>query len=110
MPLPETGFLRPLGKIMPITTVRAEPIVRQIQPDLAIVSSLGPHLVGNYMLVRIAAEAGREGRSQTASALIRRLARSELPADAPPRQTLPEVLQRGKHDWLGPAGDHRSSS
>src|SRR5262249_32381119 len=29
--------------------------------DLAIISSLGPHLVGNYLLVRLTDDAGREG-------------------------------------------------
>ena len=37
-----------------ITTVHAEPIQGEIHPDLAIISSLGEHLRGNYVLVRIA--------------------------------------------------------
>src|SRR6516162_2294305 len=46
---------------MPITAVRAEPISGDINPDLAIVSSLGKHLVGQYVLVRVTDDAGRTG-------------------------------------------------
>jgi len=46
---------------MPITAVTAEPIRGQVRPDLAILSSLGSHLVGDYVLVRVADEAGRVG-------------------------------------------------
>src|SRR4051812_40678347 len=46
---------------MPITAVRAEPITGRIHPDLAIVSSLGEHLVGQYVLVRVTDDAGRTG-------------------------------------------------
>jgi L-alanine-DL-glutamate epimerase-like enolase superfamily enzyme len=46
---------------MPIVAVHAEPISGEIQPDLAIVSSLGQHLVGQYVLVRLTDEAGRVG-------------------------------------------------
>ena len=52
---------------MPITAVRAEPIFGQVHPDLAIISSLtfltpdGGHMKGNYVLVRIADDAGRAG-------------------------------------------------
>ncbi len=46
---------------MPITSVQAEPITGEIQPDLAIISSLGQHLVGQYVLVRISDDAGRVG-------------------------------------------------
>jgi muconate cycloisomerase len=46
---------------MPITAVRAEPILGDIHPDLAIISSLGEHLRGNYVLVRITDEVGRVG-------------------------------------------------
>ena len=46
---------------MSIIAVRAEPIHGAIRPDLAIISSLGQHVVGNYVLVRIEDDAGRVG-------------------------------------------------
>ncbi len=46
---------------MPITVVSAEPVSGRIRPEIAIVSSLGEHVVGNYVLVRVADEAGRVG-------------------------------------------------
>jgi L-Ala-D/L-Glu epimerase len=46
---------------MSILSLSAEPIVGHIRPDLAIVSSLGAHVVGQYVLVRIADEEGRIG-------------------------------------------------
>jgi L-alanine-DL-glutamate epimerase-like enolase superfamily enzyme len=46
---------------MPITAVHAEPIQGQVQPDLAIISSLGEHLRGHYVLVRVTDDAGRVG-------------------------------------------------
>lgn len=46
---------------MPITVVSAEPIQGQIRREAAIVSSLGEHAVGNYVLVRVADETGRIG-------------------------------------------------
>ena len=46
---------------MPITAVHAEPISGRIRPDLAIISSLGAHLVGQYVLVRVHDDAGRVG-------------------------------------------------
>src|SRR5947209_1131502 len=46
---------------MPVTVVAAEPIEGQVRRDLAIVSSLGEHAAGNYVLVRVADEAGRVG-------------------------------------------------
>ena len=46
---------------MPITVVAAEPIEGQVKREIAIVSSLGEHVVGNYVLVRIADEAGHVG-------------------------------------------------
>lgn len=46
---------------MPITVVAAEPIFGRLRPEIAIVSSLGEHIVGNYVLVRIADEAGNVG-------------------------------------------------
>src|SRR5262249_27459010 len=46
---------------MPITAVRAEPISGKVKPDLAIISSLGKHIVGQYVLVRISDDSGRVG-------------------------------------------------
>src|SRR4051794_11020192 len=46
---------------MPITVVSAEPIEGQIRRDIAIISSLGEHKVGQYVLVRLADEEGRIG-------------------------------------------------
>jgi L-alanine-DL-glutamate epimerase-like enolase superfamily enzyme len=46
---------------MPITVVSAEPIEGQVRRDVAIVSSLGEHVVGNYVLVHVADELGHIG-------------------------------------------------
>jgi muconate cycloisomerase len=46
---------------MPISSVVAEPVAGRIRPDLAIVSSLGEHVVGDYVLVRVADADGRVG-------------------------------------------------
>jgi muconate cycloisomerase len=46
---------------MPITVVSAEPIEGQVRREVAIVSSLGAHTVGQYVLVRLADEAGHLG-------------------------------------------------
>jgi muconate cycloisomerase len=46
---------------VPVTAVRADPIVGQVHPDLAIISSLGQHVVGQYVLVRVTDDAGRVG-------------------------------------------------
>jgi muconate cycloisomerase len=46
---------------MPIASVTAEPIDGRVRPDVAIVSSLGAHVVGQYVLVKVADEAGRVG-------------------------------------------------
>ena len=46
---------------MRITSVQAQPIVGQVVPDLAIVSSLGEHLRGNYVLVEVEDDGGRTG-------------------------------------------------
>ena len=43
----------PKKRTMPITTASAEPIVGRIRKDIAIISSLGSHLVGQYVLVKI---------------------------------------------------------
>jgi muconate cycloisomerase len=52
-----------LGKeqLMRITSIHAEPITGDIHPDLAIISSLGEHLRGQYVLVRVKDDAGRVG-------------------------------------------------
>ena len=46
---------------MPITVVSAEPIEGKIRREIAILSSLGAHTVGQYVLVRLADEEGRLG-------------------------------------------------
>jgi muconate cycloisomerase len=46
---------------MPITAVRAEPITGAVQRDIAIISSLGAHVAGQYVLVRVSDHAGRLG-------------------------------------------------
>lgn len=46
---------------MSIVSVSAEPIAGRVRPDIAILSSLGEHAVGNYVLVRIADAEGRVG-------------------------------------------------
>jgi muconate cycloisomerase len=46
---------------MSITAVVAEPIAGRIRPDIAIVSSLGEHVVGNYVLVRVTNDDGKVG-------------------------------------------------
>jgi muconate cycloisomerase len=44
-----------------ISSIQAEPISGKVQPDLAIISSLGEHLSGQYVLVRVTDDAGRVG-------------------------------------------------
>ncbi len=46
---------------MTITAVRAEPIQGTVHEELAIISSLGRHLVGQYVLVRITDDSGHVG-------------------------------------------------
>jgi muconate cycloisomerase len=46
---------------MSILSVSAEPILGHVRPDIAIISSLGSHVVGQYVLVRIADDEGRVG-------------------------------------------------
>ncbi len=46
---------------MPITVVAAEPIDGHVRRELAIASSLGEHVVGQYVLVRVGDEDGRLG-------------------------------------------------
>jgi muconate cycloisomerase len=46
---------------MPIAAVTAAPIDGRVRPELAIVSSLGAHVVGQYVLVRVVDDEGRVG-------------------------------------------------
>jgi L-alanine-DL-glutamate epimerase-like enolase superfamily enzyme len=46
---------------MAITSVVAEPIVGRVRPDRALISSLGAHVVGQYVLVRVADDSGHIG-------------------------------------------------
>jgi L-alanine-DL-glutamate epimerase-like enolase superfamily enzyme len=46
---------------MSITVVTAEPITGRIRRDIAILSSLGEHIAGQYVLVRVADAEGRIG-------------------------------------------------
>lgn len=46
---------------MPITVVAAEPIEGTVRRETAIVSSLGEHVVGNYVLLRVADAEGHIG-------------------------------------------------
>ncbi|HET6879558.1 MAG TPA: enolase C-terminal domain-like protein [Pirellulales bacterium] len=55
---------------MPITTASAEPIEGRIRQEVAIVSSLGSHLVGQYVLVKIADDEGRVGLGEASVTCI----------------------------------------
>ncbi|MBM4003557.1 MAG: mandelate racemase/muconate lactonizing protein [Planctomycetes bacterium] len=46
---------------MSITAITVEPMFGRVRPEVAIVSSLGEHLVGNYVLVRIHDDSGHVG-------------------------------------------------
>src|SRR5207248_238459 len=46
---------------MSIKMITAEPISGDVHPDLAIVSSLGEHIRGQYVLVRVSDSAGHVG-------------------------------------------------
>lgn len=46
---------------MPITRIDAVPIHGDLKPEIAIISSLGKHVVGQYVLVRIHDDQGRVG-------------------------------------------------
>lgn len=46
---------------MPIVQISTESIHGKVRPELAIVSALGPHIVGNYLLVRLTDDSGRIG-------------------------------------------------
>src|SRR4051794_32303036 len=55
---------------MPITSVVAEPIMGKVRPDIAIISSLGAHLVGQYVLLRIGDDSGRVGLGEASVTCI----------------------------------------
>src|SRR5919206_386125 len=55
---------------MPITVVAAEPIEGKVKREIAIVSSLGEHVVGNYVLVRVADEVGHVGLGEASVTCI----------------------------------------
>ena len=59
---------------MSIQSIAALPIHGDVKPDIAIISSLGEHLVGQYVLVRVARRRGprRPGRGQRHQRLERR--------------------------------------
>jgi muconate cycloisomerase len=57
-------------KTMKITAIRTEPIHGDIDPDLAIIRSLGQYLVGQYVLVRIQDDAGHEGLGEASVTCI----------------------------------------
>src|SRR5262245_8356334 len=46
---------------MAINRVVAEPIAGKVKQDIAIISSVGAHVVGQYVLLRIADGSGHEG-------------------------------------------------
>lgn len=47
--------------LMTITSLEAEPISGNVKPDLAIISSLGEHLRGQYVIVRVHDDSGHVG-------------------------------------------------
>lgn len=49
------------ARTMKITSVKAEPIAGEINPDIAIISSLGKHIAGQYVLVRLTDDDGNFG-------------------------------------------------
>jgi muconate cycloisomerase len=55
---------------MAITTAIAERIDGKVRPDIAIISSLGAHLVGQYVLVKIGDDAGRVGLGEASVTCI----------------------------------------
>src|SRR5262249_5102711 len=46
---------------MAVVALPAEPISGRVRPDIAIISSLGQHVAGQYVLVRLTDDAGRTG-------------------------------------------------
>jgi L-alanine-DL-glutamate epimerase-like enolase superfamily enzyme len=55
---------------MPITSATAEPIEGRVRPDIAIISSLGSHLVGQYVLVKLGDDQGRTGLGEASVTCI----------------------------------------
>ena len=55
---------------MPITSAVAEPIAGKVREDVAIISSLGQHLVGDYVLVKIGDDSGRVGLGEASVTCI----------------------------------------
>src|SRR5215208_6001530 len=55
---------------MPITAVEAVPISGEVKPELAIISSLGAHLAGQYVLVRVRDDAGHVGLGEASVTAI----------------------------------------
>ncbi len=55
---------------MPITTAVAEPIHGKVRQEIAIISSLGEHLVGNYVLVKLGDAEGRVGLGEASVTCI----------------------------------------
>src|SRR5262245_2295651 len=55
---------------MRITSVHAEPITGRVLPERAIISSLGEHAVGQYVLVRIRDDEGRTGLGEASVTAI----------------------------------------
>ena len=55
---------------MPIVSLTAEPIFGRVKPDVAIISSLGQHVVGQYVLVRMTDDAGRVGLGEASITAI----------------------------------------
>lgn len=55
---------------MPIVAVHAEPISGDIQSELAIVSSLGQHVVGQYVLLRLIDDEGRVGLGEASVTIV----------------------------------------
>ena len=55
---------------MPITAAVAEPIYGKVRQDIAIISSLGAHLVGNYVLVKLSDGEGRVGLGEASVTCI----------------------------------------
>ena len=55
---------------MPIAHASAEPISGEIRQDIAIVSSLGPHTAGQYVLVKLGDDEGRVGLGEASVTCI----------------------------------------
>src|SRR5437588_49587 len=58
------------GGAMSIVALSAEPMFGRVRPDIAIISSLGQHIVGQYVLVRLTDDAGRTGLGEASVTAI----------------------------------------